>query len=107
MGLRCGTYRGSTGCCGFSASPRGHLWAAAVAVPALWGIYGDLWAAEGMAMGLDLWVSMGLQCGTYGVRKGLWDCGVGLMGFALWMVTCKITMIEICVAYCSTSAHAH
>ena len=31
-------------------------------------------------MGLDLLVSMGLQCGTYGARKGLWDCSVGLMG---------------------------
>ena len=78
--------------------PIGDLRAAAASVPALGGIYGllrlrcqpyggsiGLWAAEGMAMGLDLCVSMGLQCGTYGVRKSLWDCGVGLMGTtSLW-----------------------
>ena len=28
----------------------------------------------------DLWGPMFLRCGTYGIRMGLWDCGVGLMG---------------------------
>ena len=30
---------------------------------------------------------MFLRCGTYGIRRGLWDCGVALMGhkvFDLW-----------------------
>ena len=35
----------------------------------------------GIAMGLDLWGSMGLRCWTYGAYRGIWDCGVGPMGF--------------------------
>ena len=42
---------------------------------------GQMGKLMGMAMGLDLWGSMGLRCGTYGVHRGLWDCGVGPMGF--------------------------
>ena len=36
------------------------------------GFYGaNLW---------DLWGPMFLRCGTYGIRMGLWECGVALMG---------------------------
>ena len=42
------------------------------------GTYGEIY---GIAMGLDLRGSMVLRCGTYGVHRGLWDCGVGPMGF--------------------------
>ena len=39
------------GCCGCSADHMGHLWAAAAAVPTLWGIYGVLsGGARGRAM---------------------------------------------------------
>ena len=31
----------------------------------------------------DLWGPMFLRCGTYGIRRGLWDCGVALMGHKL------------------------
>ena len=55
MGLRSPTYGESMGCLG-------------VCWIAVW----DLW---------DSYVSMGLRCVTYGMPRGLWDCGVGRMGF--------------------------
>ena len=35
----------------------------------------------GVGYGECVW----LRCGTYGVRRGLWDCGVGLMGKSMGM----------------------
>ena len=63
----------------------------------------DLWDAHG---------STGLRCGTYGMPRGLWDCGLGPMGLpwiygiavrALWdawgLWDCSVAPLEFLCAY--------
>ena len=63
MGLRCGTYGAYGDLCFCGDGTMGFVWVYGIAVWDLWGQWGHTV----------------LRCVTYGIRMGLWGCGVWLM----------------------------